>query len=431
MKILSTKKAITLQHSSLTFTKKQECFTFLKEKITPDQKIMVAVSGGADSMLTACLLYDFYKQEKYPLDNISFIHCNHSTRSGNKDDEALIKSFFVGTNTIMVKRPSNKKASEAELRNWRYGEFKTYTKQQNIAYLMFGHNLTDRIESTFLNLLRGANLNGFLAMNSEETHHLLGDTKVLRPLLWLSKPEIFAICQQNNIPYTTDPTNNDASTSLRNKLRNNILPDLYALAHKQTATTNSWIESMKNIYEQIETTQWKNKIQLKSIPQFSWRKAKFAYQRMITPHEITQEILLQTMKSLNISNNITTSLLKEWTTFLQKNESGYKYFNKTYLFKSHGNIYILWAPSLFWQKTIDKSKTIHTLGPIKRYNFTLAITKKEYIGGALRFAKSSDNYHNKTRNQYCITAKIPVFWRNYIPVIVKEEKIIHIFKEII
>jgi len=137
------------------------------------------------------------------------------------------------------------------------------------------------------------------------------------------------------------------------------------------------------------------------------------------------------MKKLEISNNVTTTLLKEWTSFLQNKESGYKYFNTTYLFKAHGNIYFIAAPNEFWQKTIDKSKTIHTLGPIKRYNFTLAITKKEYIGGALRFAKSSDNYHNKTRNQYCITAKIPLFWRNHIPVIIKDEKIIHIYKEII
>lgn len=183
MKIVSTKKAKTLQNTSLTFTKKQECFRFLKEKITPNQKIMVAISGGADSMLTACLLYDFYKKEHYPLDHIFFIHCNHNTRSSNTDDETLIKNFFEKTNTYITKRPSNKKASEAELRTWRYKEFSSYTKKEHIDYLIFGHNLTDRIESSFLNLLRGANLNGFLAMTSEETHHLLKNTKVLRPLL--------------------------------------------------------------------------------------------------------------------------------------------------------------------------------------------------------------------------------------------------------
>lgn len=50
---------------------------------------------------------------------------------------------------------------------------------------------------------------------------------------------------------------------------------------------------------------------------------------------------MQMMKKLNIANNITTPLLDERTTFIRNNESGYKYFNKTYLFKSHGNIYII------------------------------------------------------------------------------------------
>jgi hypothetical protein len=68
---------------------------------------------------------------------------------------------------------------------------------------------------------------------------------------------------------------------------------------------------------------------------------------------------------------------------------------------------------------------------VKRYNFTLPIVKKERIGWSIRFAKASDRYHNKTRNQYCITAKIPVFWRNFVPVVVKGEKIIHVFREFI
>ena len=126
------------------------------------------------------------------------------------------------------------------------------------------------------------------------------------------------------------------------------------------------------------------------------------------------------MKTLNISNNITTPLLNERTKFLQNNESGYKYFNKTYLFKSHKNIYFISAPKLFRQEKIEKFKTITTLGQAKRYNVALPITKKEQIGASLRFAKTTDRYHNKSRNQYCITAKIPVFWRNFIPVLIKE-----------
>jgi len=54
--------------------------------------------------------------------------------------------------------------------------------------------------------------------------------------------------------------------------------------------------------------------------------------------------MMQVMKKLHITNNITTPLLKELTKFLTNSESGYKYFNKTYLFKSHGNIYLISAP---------------------------------------------------------------------------------------
>jgi len=100
---------------------------------------------------------------------------------------------------------------------------------------------------------------------------------------------------------------------------------------------------------------------------------------MITPKDITNESLMQIMKTLNSSNNITTPLLKERTTFLQKNESGYKYFNKTYVFKSHGNIYFISGPLFFWQKTIDTSKKIDTLGNIERDGHTYEIKKQEYL----------------------------------------------------
>ena len=98
---------------------------------------------------------------------------------------------------------------------------------------------------------------------------------------------------------------------------------------------------MQNIYEQLENSfQQKDNI-LKPIHQSPHRNVKFAYQRMIDPQDVTKESVMQIMKNLNSSNNITTRLLTERTLFLQKNESGYKYFNKTYLFKSHGKIYII------------------------------------------------------------------------------------------
>lgn len=418
-----------IKKTPLTFAHQQTYFELLKTKVQPNQRVMVAVSGGADSILTSSLMYNFFLKNKYNLQNLFFIHCNHNTRIGNSTDEQFISKFFEGTQLIISKRTSNKKENEAQLRNWRYGEFKKQTKKYSIDQLVFGHNISDRIESTFLNLLRGANLNGFIAMQTQEEHHLLGKSKVLRPILGLTKEEIINICTKNKIPFVTDPTNNDTTTSLRNKLRNKILPEVYKLSHKQTTSTNSFVESMKNIYEQLEQLEEKQNIILKPIQQSPHRKAKFAYQRMIQPNEITHESLMQVMKTLASSNNITTPLLKERTMFLQKNESGYKYFNKTYVFKSHGNIYFISGPMFFWQKTIDTSHTITTLGNISREGKIYTIDKKEYIGGIIRFPQKWDLYRKKTRNEYCINQKIPIFQRKFVPIIVKKNQIIKIYKD--
>ena len=419
----------TIKNATLIFPKKQACIDLLKNKVKPNEKVMVAVSGGADSILTASLMYNFFLEYKYNLQNLYFMHCNHNVRAGNADDQTFITNFFEGTQIIITKRTSSKKWNETELRNRRYGEFKKQIRKYAIDQMIFGHNLTDRIESTFLNLLRGANINGFLAMQIQEPHHLLWGTRVLRPILQLTKDEITQICKQNKIPFVTDPTNKDTTTSMRNKLRNKVLPKLYQLAHKQWATTNSFIESMKNIYEQVQQPQDKDII-LEPIHDSPHRNAKFAYQRIIDPQKTTKEKVMQMMKIIGSANNITTPLLNEWTTFLQKNESGYKYFNKTYLFKSHGKIYLIAAPKAFWQKTIDTKKKITKVENVEQEGNVYEINKEQYLWATLRFPKKGDMFKNKTRNEWCINQKIPIFRRNFIPIIVKKNQIIHMFKNI-
>ena len=66
--------------------------------------------------------------------------------------------------------------------------------------------MTDRVETTFLNLLRGCGRNGFIGMQFCDTSPLLSSAKVLRPLLGLSKSYITSLCDQNKLSYFTDPT---------------------------------------------------------------------------------------------------------------------------------------------------------------------------------------------------------------------------------
>jgi tRNA(Ile)-lysidine synthase TilS/MesJ len=104
----------------------------------------------------------------------------------------------------------------------------------------------------------------------------------------LPKSEIENICKKNHIPYVTDASNYDDTTSLRNKLRNKVLPSLYALSKSQKGR-ETFENSMLNVYRQIEKlTNSKYPPLTKGgvggicpIKKSEFRKAKFAYQRDI------------------------------------------------------------------------------------------------------------------------------------------------------
>lgn len=229
--------------------------------------------------MTACLVYNFYVKQAYSLQNLFFIHCDHATRPGNVSDASFVQHFVGKNQYIFVRRKDKKLPSESNLRTWRYQEFAKAGNKYRITYLILGHNLNDRVESTVLNLLRGAGLNGFISIQQVEDHHLLKGMKVLRPILELNKAEVLDICQTHHLPFVTDPTNTDTSTSLRNTLRNDVFAQLFKLSHKQTKTSNSFLESMKQVYTQLETNKNDEKIILNPITVSPYRKAKFAYQR--------------------------------------------------------------------------------------------------------------------------------------------------------
>lgn len=413
------------------FTGSKQIFESLKNHIIPGQTYLLALSGWSDSMLTASLVYNFFIHQKLGLQNLILVHCNHWVRTESYQESKFLEKFFAGTNFHIVTRKEKiSKINEENLRKRRYNEFAKLAKKYHASTLIVGHNLTDRIESTLLHLLRGAHLKWFISMTEYEKHHVFPGN-IYRPILNISKDAVLKICQKYNIPYSTDKSNFDSKTSLRNKLRMEVLPWLYKLAHKKTPTENSFQQSMLHIYKELEKTTQKKTFHLTPFTACSLRKAKFAYEVSSTSQSRTNETTVQVLRELKVTHDMSLAQIRELTKFFSTAEQGFKYLQWTYFFVAHGKKYIISAPTDFWQKTVEKSKKIATLWQVKRYNFTLPIVKTERIGWSVRFAKASDRYHNKTRNQYCITAKIPVFWRNFVPVVVKENKIIHVFREFI
>ena len=110
-------------------------------------------------MLTASLVYKFFLQQKLGLQNLILVHCNHKVRTESDQEAKFLATFFKDAKFHIVTRKGKlPKINEESLRERRYAEFTKLAKKYKATTLILGHNLTDRIESTFLNMLRGAHV---------------------------------------------------------------------------------------------------------------------------------------------------------------------------------------------------------------------------------------------------------------------------------
>lgn len=404
-----------------------EVFTKLSSNIFSNTKVLIAVSGWPDSMLTSVLMYKYFLENKFSLDNLYFIHCNHKTRVETDNEEKFIRSFFDWLNLNVCQYNWSEKW-ENTLREWRYSEFNRIIKNNKINFLITGHNLTDRIESTFMNMCRGAWLNWFLSMRFLDENNLIDWAKILRPLLQFSKKSIENFCDNQNIPYAIDNTNFDENTSFRNRIRLSILPQLAEISNKNNDTSCSFFESMNQIYNDIESKKDKldiwNFIEIKKSP---YRNADFAFLREIPFGFIDENILLYVLRKFNIYLDVTKKTLDDFLQFFHKAEQWYKYINWAYFFISNGKIYIIKSKQNFWEKNIEKEIIIDKLWDVEIWKNTVCIDSNEFMGKVLRYPKNWDKYWSKSRGKYCINKKIPIFWRNFIPVITHWNEILKYF----
>ncbi len=185
----------------------------------PDNHILVATSGGADSMVLLSLLHKVgYK--------LTAAHCNFNLRPRDCDlDQFLVESFC---NMLRIKcytksfetinyAKTHKISIEMAARDLRYNWFKQLKADIYANYIATGHHLNDNIETVLLNLIRGTGLRGLVAMTPWQSD-------IIRPLLFADKKHIIKYAVANNIPFREDYTNNDNSIT-RNLLRNIVIPE--------------------------------------------------------------------------------------------------------------------------------------------------------------------------------------------------------------
>lgn len=209
-------------------------------------RVLVAVSGGADSMALLCFLLSI--KDKYSLD-ICVAHIEHGIRSNeSKADAEFVKNFCNKNNlkfylkTIDAPKLAKKsgKGVEEVSREERYKFFDTIECDK----IATAHNLTDNIETLIFRLARGTGLKGACSIPPVRG-------KIIRPLIEISSADIRTYCKQNNIEYRIDSTNFDDTYS-RNLIRLNILPLLEKLNSDYQNNIANFISSINEDNSFIE-----------------------------------------------------------------------------------------------------------------------------------------------------------------------------------
>ncbi|MBQ6841342.1 MAG: tRNA lysidine(34) synthetase TilS [Bacilli bacterium] len=193
-----------------------EVISFLKSKLSNDDKVIVACSGGSDSMALLHLMLD-----NFPNHNIICAHVNHKVRKQSDKEYEYLKSFCEETNVIFEGMEISTKIKhnfESEARKIRYTFFDCLYNKYQAKFIITAHHADDLMETILMRLTRGSNLSGYAGIKFEEG-------KFLRPFISITKQEILEYVKTNNIKYYEDITNSQESHT-RNKYRHKVLPFL-------------------------------------------------------------------------------------------------------------------------------------------------------------------------------------------------------------
>ncbi|WP_163707044.1 tRNA lysidine(34) synthetase TilS [Mangrovibacterium lignilyticum] len=210
-------------------------------------KLVLAVSGGADSMV----LLKLFQQCDY---EFCVAHCNFKLRGAESDGEEVFIRDYCGEHGIelFVKQFDTREYAQLEgisiemaARDLRYTWFEELRQQLQSDYLVTAHHRDDLIETMLINLSRGTGIRGLSGIQVK-------NGTVIRPFLFASREEILAYAEINKLPYKHD-SSNDELIYQRNIIRHQIIPlfeSINPAFRKNAAKTAAILKETAVVYQQ-------------------------------------------------------------------------------------------------------------------------------------------------------------------------------------
>jgi tRNA(Ile)-lysidine synthase len=190
--------------------------------VRPGDRLLVAVSGGADSVALGHLL------KTLPF-NITLAHVDHGLRSSSAADARFVTRLArawdvpVAQERVAVRAHAkqHRLGIEETARALRYEALTRMARRKKCVAIVTAHHADDQAETVLFNLLRGAGPQGLSGM--APTRELGGGLVLLRPLLGVRRAALRAYVRQQALPFREDPSNKNVAFT-RNRLRRKTLP---------------------------------------------------------------------------------------------------------------------------------------------------------------------------------------------------------------
>ena len=273
--------------------KKFQAFTKKEQLFDKKDKVLLAVSGGRDSMAMAYL----FQQAGY---TFGIAHCNFQLRGAASDaDEALVAAFAkqhsipyhsIQFNTQAAAK-QQKTSTQIVARTLRYDWFEQLRKEHDYDYIATAHHLNDSLETVLYNLTKGCGIRGLHGIPLQQKH-------IIRPLLFATRKDVNAYVLDQEIPYRDDASN-ETTKYHRNLIRHKVIPELETINPSLEKTFASTMRNIKDteilFKEMIE--QYKAKISRTDKGLFYLQKEPIAH------HPAKQTILYELLRPYGFNNS--------------------------------------------------------------------------------------------------------------------------------
>ena len=214
-------------------------------KLDKNKPVVIALSGGVDSMVLFHLLVESGFK-------VVIAHVNHHKREQSIIEETYIRNLSSEHNTPVevFDYYHEKNNFQAEAHNQRYNFFYEVAKKYNCGAIITAHHYMDNLETILMNIIRGSNLHGYAGIKECSTYE---DILIIRPLITVDKKDLYAYAKANNVTYFED-SSNESDDYLRNRIRHHVIGLLQQENPNLAASISNYSTQLHEAFEYIRST---------------------------------------------------------------------------------------------------------------------------------------------------------------------------------